>query len=144
MSGNIVVFPLRDSPFVRVKLENPHASVQPIEILALVDTGAYASAIPASFCPFLGHSFEKGLSESLTTGIGAGSIRTFAHSTKLTLLSSMEDGALPAFEPIEFPCGFIEQSLSFMLLGQRDFLRMFQYAQNGKEGWFSLERIEHS
>jgi len=52
------------------------------------------------------------------------------------------DAEMPqTFEPMEFPCKFIEQFLPFVLLGQRDFLRRFQYAQDGHAGWFSLEQI---
>ena len=144
MSGKKVVYRFDTRPLVWAKLENPHdTSGTSIEVQALVDTGAFASAVPAYLCQFLGHSFENGLSESFASGVGAGRVRTFTHSTKLTVLFPTElDGEMPqTFEPIEFPCRFIEQSLPFVLLGQRDFLRMFRYAQDGHAGWFSLEQI---
>ena len=75
MSGKEAVyrFSKRQRPIVRVQLENPHApDVLPFGLPALIDTGADASVVPASLCPFLGHSFEKGLSESFTSGIGKG------------------------------------------------------------------------
>jgi hypothetical protein len=117
--------------------------VLPIEVLALVDTGAYASAVPAQLCPFLGHSFENGMSESSASGIGNGAVRTFVHSTKLTVsFPDVPDSEVPqTFGTIEFPCAFIEQNLPFVLLGQQDFLRLFRYTQDGHAGWFSLEQI---
>ena len=144
MSGKKAVYPFDYHPIVWVKLENPHdPSALPIEMPALIDTGAYASAVPAHLCPLLGHSFENGISESSVSGIGEGTIRSFTHSTKLTALFPEEsDDEMPqTFEPIEFSCNFIEQSMPFILLGQRDFLRMFRYAQDGHAGWFSIEQI---
>ena len=140
MSGS-VKYRFSRSPIVWVKLENLHApSVLPIEIPALIDTGADGSAIPASLCPYLGHSFEKGQSESAVSGVGQGTVRTFTHSTRMTVYSESGDTS-EAFEPIDFLCDFIEQDMPFVLLGQRDFLRMFRYAQDGRAGWFSLEQI---
>ena len=146
MNGKETVYRFDEDqrPTVWVKLENPHdPSVAPVEIQALIDTGACASAIPVRLCRFLGHTFEKGTSESRAAGIGTGSVRTFVHSTKLTVLfpTEPEVEVLQTFEPIEFPCRFIEQNIPFVLLGQRDFLRMFRYAQDGHAGWFSLEQI---
>jgi hypothetical protein len=144
MNGKKVEYRLDERPIVGVKLENPHnPSVTPIEVPALVDTGADSVLIPASYCPLLGHSFDKGLSKSATTGVGVGAMRTFKHSTKLTVLFPTEPGVdVPqTFEPIEFLCRFIDQDLRYVLLGQRDFLRMFRYAQDGHAGWFSLEQI---
>jgi len=138
------VYRFDNQPIVWVRLENPlDASVLPVEVRALVDTGAYASAVPAYLCQSLGHSFEEGMSESLVAGVGAGTVRTFTHSTKLTVLFPKEQNAesLQTFEPIEFPCVFIDQPLQFVLLGQQDFLRLFRYAQDGRAGWFSLEQI---
>ena len=142
LSAKKAVYRFDNQPIVRVRLENPRdASVAPVEVRALIDTGAYASAIPASLCQLLGHSFEDGLSGSLASGIGAGTVRTFTHSTKLTVLFPKESGTDQTFEPIELSCDFIEQFLPFVLLGQQDFLRLFRYAQNGRAGWFSLEQI---
>ena len=147
MSGKQAVYRFDKRPIVRVKLEYPHdPSALPVEMSALIDTGAFACAVPAHLCRLLGHSFENGLSESFASGIGAGKVRTLTHSTKLTVLFPTElDGEMPqTFEPIEFPCRFIEQSLPFILLGQRDFLHLFRYAQDGHAGWFSLEQITPS
>ena len=144
MSGKKAVYQLVDRPLITVRLENPHdPSAPPIEVPALVDTGADTSAVPAYLCQFLGHTFENGTSEATVSGIGTGTVRSFVHSTKLTVLFPEEpDAEMPqTFEPIEFPCIFIEQNLRFVLLGQRDFLRMFQYAQDGHAGWFSLKQI---
>jgi hypothetical protein len=144
MNSKKVVYQFVDQPIVWVKLENPHdVSVSPVEVRALIDTGAYASAVPAYLCQRLGHTFEDGITESRAAGIGAGTVRTFTHSTKLTMLFPNESDTEPpqTFEPIEFSCDFIEQPLPFVLLGQRDFLRLFRYAQNGSAGWFSLEQI---
>ena len=130
-------------PVVWVLLENPHnPSIRPIQYMALIDTGAHASAIPAFLCRALGHSFEDGIAESSASGIGDGAKRTFAHSTKMTVLFSTEPGdAVPqTFESIEFPCEFIDQFLPCILLGQQDFLRLFRYTQDGRDGWFSLEQ----
>ena len=138
------VYRFDNQPIVRVRLENPHGdSIASVEMRALIDTGAYASAVPASLCRLLGHSFEDGLSESLASGVGAGTVRSIKHSTKLTVLFPNASNAEPSqtFEPIEFPCNFIDQSLPFVLLGQQDFLRLFRYAQDGRAGWFSLEQI---
>ena len=142
MSGK-ALYSFVNRPLVKVRLENPHnPSSLPLEVLALVDTGADSSAIPASFCPFLGHSFENGLAESSVSGVGQGTIRSFVHTTKLTVLFSAKPNEIPqSFDTVEFPCNFIEQSMSFILLGQRDFLRLFRYAQDGQAGWFSLEQI---
>ena len=131
MNGKEAVyrFDERQRPIIWVKLENPHdPSASPIEVPALIDTGADASAVPAHFCRFLGHSFENGISESSVSGIGSGKVRTFVHSTKLTVLFPKEaDIDIPqTFETIEFPCDFIEQNIPFVLLGQKDFLRMFR------------------
>ena len=131
-------------PIVWILLENPHdASIEPIQVRALVDMGADASLIPSYLCQALGHSFEEGLSESSASGISGEALRTFAHSTKLTVLFPTEsDADTPqTFDPIEFPCEFADQSLPFVLLGQQDFLRMFRYTQDGRAGWFSLEQV---
>jgi hypothetical protein len=144
MNGKKAVYQFDKRPIVWVKLENPHdPSALPIEVPALIDTGADTSAVPAQLCPLLGHSFENGISESFASGIGKGKIRTFVHSTKLTVLfpKEAEGDVSQTFETIEFPCDFIEQTMPFVLLGQRDFLRMFRYAQDGHAGWFSLEQI---
>jgi hypothetical protein len=144
MNAKKAVYRFDDQPIVRVRLENPHdASILPFEVRALIDTGAQACAIPAYLCQTLGHSFEEGVSESYAAGIGAGAVRTFTHSTKLTVLFPNESDTEPpqTFEPIEFSCDFIDQPLPFVLLGQRDFLRLFRYAQDGSAGWFSLEQI---
>ena len=144
LSAKKAVYRFDNQPIVRVRLANPRdASVAPVEVRALIDTGAYASAIPASLCQLLGHSFENGTLESSVRGIGNGAIRSFVHSMKFTVLYPEEAGVeIPrTFEPIEFQCQFIEQSLPYILLGQRDFLRAFRYAQDGHTGWFSLEQI---
>ena len=143
MSGK-AVYQFDKRPMVWVRLENLHdSSAASVDVPALIDTGADFSGIPARFCPLLGHSFENGLSESTVSGVGKGKIRSFVHSTKLTVLFPLKSvGEIPqTFDPIEFPCNFIEQNMSFVLLGQRDFLRMFRYAQDGRAGWFSLEQI---
>ena len=144
MNGKKAVYQFVDRPLVRVRLGNPHApSAPPIDVPALIDTGADTSAVSALLCPLLGHSFENGISKSAVSGVGKGTIRSCTHSTKLTVLFPEEsDVEMPQiFEPIEFPCKFIEQDLRFVLLGQRDFLRMFRYDQDGHAGWFSLEQI---
>jgi len=144
MSEKKAVYRFDDQPIIWVKLANPHDdSIAPVEVRALIDTGAYASAVSAYLCQLLGHSFENGLSESLASGVGAGTVRSIKHSTKLTVLFPNASNAEPSqtFEPIEFPCNFIDQSLPFVLLGQQDFLRLFRYAQDGRAGWFSLEQI---
>jgi len=148
MSGS-VRYLFEINPVVWVRVENPHSLCELfIHFPALIDTGADATVIPKKLCVFLGHSFEKGLSESRTAGIGSGEIRTFAHRTKLTVqcptIHESFSMNTTTFEPVEFPCDFVEQDMNFILLGQRDFLRMFRYAQDGKEGWFSLEQIIHS
>jgi hypothetical protein len=143
MNAKKAVYRFDDQPIVWVRLENPHdASILPFDMRALVDTGAQVSAVPAYLCQTLGHSFEDGISESSASGVGAEAMRTFMHSTKLTVLFPEESNteSRQTFEPIEFPCVFIDQPLPFVLLGQRDFLRMFLYVQDGHDGWFSLEQ----
>ena len=68
MNGKKAVYQFDKRPIVWVKLENPHDhSALPIEVPALIDTGADTSAVPAQLCPLLGHSFENGISESFAS-----------------------------------------------------------------------------
>ena len=133
---------LHGRPIVKIKIENPHNTlVSPFETLALVDTGADVSAISVELCQTLGHSFENGTSVASAFGIGSGNARTFAHSIKLTVLLPWDDESCQTFEPVKFQCDFVDQHMTFVLLGQQDFLRLFQYTQNGCAGWFSLEQL---
>jgi hypothetical protein len=60
-------------PIVGVRLENPHdSSVLPIEMPALIDTGADSILISASLCPLLGHSFEHGFRSRPLLELGQG------------------------------------------------------------------------
>jgi predicted aspartyl protease len=134
-------------PIIKVLLETLHNSlVNPVKALALIDTGASVTAVPYSLCNALGHNFEKGTVASSVSGVG-GSRRTFVHATRLTILEPVINGVVvspptPAFEPIDFQFQFIEQHFPYVLLGQKDFLQHFRYVQNGKAGWFSLQRIK--
>ena len=66
MSNKKAVYRFDNQPIVRVKLENPHdSSALPVHMPALIDTGAYASAMPAYLCQLLGHSFENGITDRL-------------------------------------------------------------------------------
>ncbi len=154
MSIEAVRFPfigLHASPALRpvlwLALDNLHGALdEDILFPALVDTGASASVAPRALCEKLGHVFEAGTSPSSASGIGAGPLRTFKHATKLTVLATPKKGGKPdrndtVFFPLELPLSCIEQDLPFVLLGQSDFLNLFEYAQNRPEGWFSLRRL---
>ncbi|MDR1267950.1 MAG: hypothetical protein LBK82_00350 [Planctomycetaceae bacterium] len=147
MSSNIIKYPFDYDPVIEILLENLHdPSKAPYRISALIDTGATSTVIPYTVCEILGHSFEKGIASYTASGIGTSGIRTFVHATRLTLLEPPQETEFfsftkPVFEPIEFYLEFIEQDLPCVLLGQSDFLRLFRYTQDGKAGWFSLERI---
>ena len=134
-------------PIVRIRLENLHDSAaESVLFPAVVDTGASLTVVPAYLCRYLGHSFEDGLSVPSISGIGDGTVRAFAHSTRLTALfpDELNADSPQAFDPFEFSCAFIDQFLPAVLLGQQDFLRMFRYTQDGRAGWFSLEQISAS
>jgi hypothetical protein len=142
-----LVLPFNNQPLIWVRLENLHnPEVRPSTLLALIDTGASHSIVPLRYCKKLGHQFESGTNPSATTGVGTGCIRTFAHATKITILSKtwferakLEDN--PAFPPFELQIDFIEQNLPFALFGQDDFLKLFAYSQNGKKNRFMLKPI---
>ena len=131
-------------PLIWIRLENLHApEIPPILMRALIGTGAARSVIPVDVCRTLGHDFESGSNPSAASGIGTGSIRTFTHATKLSILSTnwketpRPEAAL--FSSFEFQMEFVEQNLPFALLDQRDFLKYFQYTQDGGQCWFSLK-----
>jgi len=144
-------FPLPEKPIKRplvwLFLENLHdPDGEGFRYPALVDTGADCSAVPFSLCKHLGHVLEAGTSPSTIGGVGAGRVRTFKHATRITVLSPSAGKWMPAvddvvFSPIEFQLSFSEQELSCILLGQSDFLNLFEYAQNRSEGWFSLRQL---
>ncbi len=150
MSSEKYVYRFDHRPIVDILLENLHdSSIPPVQVPALIDTGAAQTVVPNFLCRVLGHAFEEGTSSSTASGIGQGSIRTFVHATRLTVLqpskdSGMSDPRLPAFEPIDFQCEFIDQFIPFVLLGQKDFLQIFRFSQEGLNGWFSLERAKKS
>jgi hypothetical protein len=147
MSSKVIQYRFDRRPLIEVVLENLHdKTVAPIQFTALIDTGAAKTVIPYSVCKVLGHIFEKGTTSSNVSGVGAGTVRTFLHATRLTVLNPVSNDRIVkadnrAFDPIEISLEFIEQKLPFILLGQRDFLRMFKYCQDGNAGWFSLEKI---
>ena len=154
MSSDPVKFPFFPVPGGHIKrplawlyLENLHdPGGAGFRHPALVDTGADRSVVPRDLCKHLGHVFEAGTSPSTTGGVGAGRPKTFRHATRITVLSPSNGSWMPGvdnavFFPLEFPLSFIDQDLPFILLGQADFLNLFEYAQNRPEGWFSLRRL---
>lgn len=134
-------------PIVWLFLENPHnPDNKGFRCPALIDTGADRSVVPHALCGELGHVFESGHSPSSTRGIGQGKIRTFSHDTKLTVLTTPNNGKAPnagaaALQPVELRLGFIEQELPFVLLGQSDFLLFFEYRQIRRDWSFALRRL---
>ncbi|MDR0703557.1 MAG: retroviral-like aspartic protease family protein [Planctomycetaceae bacterium] len=146
MSSKVIQYSFQYRPIIYVLLENTHdSSVPPLRFAALIDTGATISTVPFSACKTLKHTFEQGTSPTSVFGVG-GSRRIFVHATRLTVLEPVINGVMvppskPIFEAIDFQLTFVEQHLSFVLLGQKDFLQHFKYVQNAQAGWFSLERI---
>ena len=154
MSSKPIRFPFfslpktsRKRPLIWLSLENLHDPDGEVTIYpALLDTGADSSAVPKSLCRNLKHVFEAGTSPSTTGGVGECRVRTFCHTNRVTILESIEGDWKPGvgnkvFSPIEFSLNFIDQNLPFILLGQADFLNLFEYTQNRSEGWFSLRRL---
>lgn len=134
-------------PIVWLFIENPHDERNPgIRFPALIDTGADRSVVPRRLCRILGHAFEAGFSPSHAGGIGKGRIRTFAHSARITVLATSDTGRAPRYEdfvfpPIEMRLSFVEQELPFALLGQADFLQLFDFRQIRAEWKFTLRKI---
>ena len=134
-------------PLIWLFIENPHdESNRGFRCPALIDTGADRSVAPIKLCPVLGHAFEQGLSESQAGGIGKGRIRSFLHSARITVLATPKNERAPkhdaaVFSPIDMELGFVEQDLPFVLLGQADFLQLFEYRQIRPQWTFSLRKI---
>ena len=137
-------------PLLWVYLENLHADgFESAAYPALLDTGADSSLAPRYICEKLGHIFDAGTEPSTAGGVGAGRLQTFKHMARITVLATPESGEPPGagdalFSPIEFPLTCVDQFLPFILLGQADFLNLFEYAQHRPERWFTLRRLEES
>lgn len=134
-------------PIVWLFIENPHSPEnRGFRYPALVDTGADRSVVPHTLCRELGHAFDAGLSPSDAGGIGKGRMRIFSHSARITVLATPNAGKIPnaddwIFFPIEMKLAFVEQELPFALLGQADFLQLFEYSQARRDWLFSLRRL---
>ena len=149
MSFDRIAFPFMFQgirPMVWVSLENAHSPRgQGMVLPALVDTGAVSSMAPRSVCEMLGHVFDSGIDPSMSGGIGSGRVATFRHASRLVVLKTpMDDDppdpASPVFDPMDVSLRCVDQTLPFVLLGQSDFLNLFIYTQDQREGWFTLQR----
>lgn len=134
-------------PLLWLYIENPHdENNQGFRYPGLIDTGADRSMVPYTLFKELGHDFEAGHSPSQAGGIGKGTMRTYTHSARITVLATPKDGKAgrtedAVFFPIDMDLVFVEQSLPFILLGQKDFQQLFHYQQIRAEWKFSLRRI---
>ncbi|MDR1963264.1 MAG: retroviral-like aspartic protease family protein [Planctomycetaceae bacterium] len=144
MFSKPVIYPFSEErPIVWILLENPQsAGIHPLRLKALVDSGASRTLIPYTYCTRLGYDFEKGQYAGNASGVGGGVVRTFSHTTRITLLDAQNTADIVAFPSFELQASYIEQNLPFILFGQRDFLKRFRYTQHGQNEWFSLEPIQ--
>jgi hypothetical protein len=134
-------------PLVWLSVENGHdPGAETVRWPALLDTGADSTMAPRSLCPGAGHVFEAGTSPSFASGVGAGKPRTFQHAMRINVLAPTRRGVIPpagdtVFSPSDLSVTCIDQHLPFILLGQADFLKLFEYTQNRSEWWFSLRQL---
>lgn len=134
-------------PLVWLFIENPHdENNRGFRFPALIDTGADRSVAPVKLCGILGHTFDKGFSQSHAGGIGNGRICSYQHSARITVLATPKNELAPRLDEAVFPpfamdLGFIEQDIPFVLLGQSDFLQLFEYRQIRSEWRFYLRKV---
>ena len=100
-------------PVIPVTFINGNKSV---DVVGLVDSGAYATLLSPDLCPLLGIRLEDG-KESIAVGIGGAEQKTYFHDLQIVVGG------------YQFNCyaGFtIGLSVELCLLGQKGFFQNFQ------------------
>ena len=152
MSFNFARFPLlhcRDGahrPILWVMMENAHGDGSGLVLPALIDTGADSTVVPRHFCEKTGHVYDAGDKGPEMIGVGAGTVRTFRHSARFTVLStprsvSYVDRKSRLFDTLDLTVNCVDNArLKYVLLGRSDFLVLFEYVHHQRMGWFALRR----
>ena len=113
-------------PFVRVSLSGPNR--MPVDVIAMIDSGATRTGLPATFAKGLGINLTEGAQE--TYRIGGEEYSAYIHHIDIEFNGIVE----------RCKVWFVESGLGQILLGREDFFEKFQIGFNERFGEIYLLR----
>lgn len=112
-------------PYLPITIVNPENNKE-LNVYALIDTGAYDCALPASFAKPLGHVLERGHARRIRTGNGL--TRVYRHTVRIKAFGFSTEVLQLDFVP----------NLNVPLLGVKSFLSNFILTINYPKKSFSI------
>ena len=128
-------------PFVFLKITSYADPKRSTVFPGLIDSGAHTSLAPRSLCDRLGIPLNGAPSCSPSSGIDGRDVSAFAHSFTLGVYDepAIDGRKVADFGPFTAGLQVLNSDFPYVLLGQRDFLARFLFAQSSSQGWFELQ-----
>ena len=121
-------------PLLPVRISNPTSAQEPINELALIDTGADCCFLPRDLAEAFDHDFVKGLTPT-PIGTGAGTNQAYRHTSTIEVC----DMHSVVLWTVHNAPVYVMDGLDQVLLGVEDFLGKFKLTLDYPNLTFTLE-----